>query len=149
MARLRGTFHAQLTQWAKKAEADADLLLRNVALEGYSILVRRSPVLTGAFRGNWFVSINDGHIEPSDEELVSKVPSGTPATGEELAKAITILAKAKFGDTVHITEDLAYAVKIERGYSKKAPSGVLRLSFLELKEKLTVLKQASKLAKAA
>lgn len=149
MARLRGSFSSQITQWAKNASADSDLLLRNVAIEGFSILLRRSPVLTGAFRGNWQVSVNNGHIAAADKELRSSAPNGAPAQSEELLRALAVLAKAKFGDTIHITEDLPYAIKLERGYSRKAPSGVLRLSFLELKERLTLLRQASKFSKAA
>ena len=69
-------------------------------------VIKRSPVLTGRFKGNWFTWIN----EEGDGALI-------PVT-----KSLQI------GQTLGFTNNLPYSLPLEFGSSDQAPSGMVRVS---------------------
>lgn len=144
-----GKFTAQFAKWTAKSNERADNFFKLVALEAFTILLRRSPVDTGAFRGNWRASVsNKGSLAAdttADINDRSNAVFGAVPTFEELARILSVVEKAKFGQIISLTENLKYALILERGRSKgMAPTGVLQLSFLELQAKLPALLEASK-----
>lgn len=88
----------------------------------------RSPVDTGAYRGNNQVSVNK---TDNSYDLNSKDPSGAGA----YAKAGAQIAKAKIGDVVYVQNCLPYSLRIENGWSQQAPQGVYSLAFQSLANK--------------
>lgn len=129
--RFRKNFAALL----KKAGDKADMVVRASALAVGSSIVQRSPVDTGRFKGNWQygnTSINFGSSSAADA-------SGASAIGR-IAQG---LPTWKAGQTIYITNSLPYAKRLEYGWSRQAPGGMVRLAVAEWKD--TVRRQAEAL----
>jgi len=111
------------SQWVTKTERKMDQAVRKIALEMFSRVILRSPVDTGRFRGNWQVAIGS-------------VPSGTldlnDASGTAtVSKATAATAGVQSGDVIYLVNNLPYAQRLEDGYSKQAPTGMVGLSVQE------------------
>lgn len=107
--------------------------LRKVIMTAFRTIVTTSPVDTGRFRLNWNTAI--GFVDTRTTEATQSTRLGAPPTGKELENASKGM-KAKLGQTVYISNDLDYADRLENGYSKQAPSGVLHRSVREVESRL-------------
>jgi hypothetical protein len=117
------TFSLQLDAFVKKAKADADTVVRQSTLSVLSSVVKRSPVDTGRFRGNWQTTIDS----PASGTVGQDDKSGSLAIGAGLAA----LAGVKAGETTWIVNNLPYAQRLENGYSTQAPAGMVKLTVNE------------------
>lgn len=122
-------FAQQVKKYREKAEDRMSALPRAVAFEFLACAVSRSPVDTGRFKANHQVTIN---MRPP-ASLLAYDKGGNKA----LAEGRRVLAGYKAGDTIFISNNLAYAMPLEYGHSKKqAPFGVYRVSAEEIAAKL-------------
>lgn len=103
-----------------KVLEDADDFSKKVAGEMLQQVVTRSPVDSGAFRGNHRVGVG------SVDTTADKSQTENNALQKGLA---TIQSGGGLGKIVHISNSLPYATKIEFGHSMQAPNGVYALSF--------------------
>lgn len=118
------SFSANITAWALKTMLSADVVIQKLTLDAITGIQNRSPVDEGRFRASHRISVNkvDSSVEPKD--FSGPAPD---LTSESLA--------VRFGDTVHITNSLAYAKPLEDGSSKQtnnAPDGIYGATFAEL-----------------
>lgn len=120
---MASLFEAQINQWITKAKGNIDLVVRKVALEMFSRVIQKSPVSTGRFKGNWQVAI--GNIPYGTLDLTD--PSGT-ATMSAVDAAVLGL---KAGDIIYLVNNLSYAERLEYGWSKQAPQGMVRTTIQE------------------
>lgn len=116
-------FTVDVSAWVEKAKGKADIVLRKSAIDLFSRVIRRSPVDTGRFRNNWNVSIG----APASGITLEVDPSGSAA----LVKINETVADAKMGDTIFLVNALPYSVRLENGWSKQAPAGMVGVSVLE------------------
>lgn len=117
-------FSLSVAEFAKKTNANVDLVVRKVAIEMLTRIVMRSPVLTGRFRANWNVSIG--------EERTVVAPSIVDPTGRAtILSGIALLSRFKGGTAAHITNGLPYGPRLEDGWSKQAPSGFVARTVVE------------------
>lgn len=98
------SFGGDVAKWRKSVLDDAEKAFRSVAMSIQKETARKTPVDTGRLRGNWMLGVNS----PNAEGL-----------------------SIKLGDVVYITNNLPYARRIEYGYSKQAPEGMLRRTIAE------------------
>ena len=130
-------FGVDLAAFAAKAKANADAVVRKVVLDIGAELVQMSPVgdasywlsppppgyTGGRFRGNW----QHGIATPPVGEIDAVDPSG----GATLAK-IAGNIPANSGGLVHyIMNNLPYAHRLEDGYSRQAPHGMVGLTVIK------------------
>jgi len=127
------TFALQLAAFAEKAGRNADLVIKKVSIDMLSKVVTRSPVDTGRFRGNWVLSV--GSPEISQKDVTDK--SGTSTISRESSK----LGTFKIGPSVYIMNSLPYAMRLENGYSKQAPGGMVKVTVTEFQ---SLVDQAAK-----
>ena len=99
---------------------DADDFSKKVAGEMLGQVVTRSPVDSGAYRGNHRVGVN------SVDTTADKSQTENTAIQRGVA---TIQAGGGIGKIVYISNSLPYATKIEFGHSMQAPNSVYALSF--------------------
>lgn len=117
------TFSLDIRAWCDKAKERADLVVRKVALDVGSRVVLRSPVDTGRFRANWQYGVG---------APVLKTTETVDASGTEtIARIGTLAATARLGDVIYLSNSLPYALRLEAGYSKQAPAGMVGLTVLE------------------
>ena len=109
-----------------KCLKDADNLTKKITGDMLQQVIVRSPVSTGAFRGNHRVGI--GKVDPTS--------SINDTENNALSKGIaTISSGGGLGKIVYISNSLPYSLKLENGYSGQAPMGVYSLSFLSIVSK--------------
>jgi hypothetical protein len=114
-------------------EKDSNDQLKKVTLAAFAGVVKRSPVDTGRFRGNW-----NGAKETPDLSTVDagqNTQQGGAITQRESAN-LTPALQAKIGEDVYITNNLDYAQRLENGWSAQAPGGVLHITAREIQSKL-------------
>ena len=99
------------------------LAQRRLALGFLSAIIRTSPVDTGRFRGNWHVSIN--RIRNLPVKRIDKDGSSTLALG------IGKMAKIPDYSIVYVSNNVDYALDLNRGKSKQAPPGFVELALRE------------------
>jgi hypothetical protein len=92
-------------------------------------LKMKSPVLSGRLRASWTIGI--GQLDTSVAPEVP--PAGSIATPEPRIPAITL------GSTIYHGNSLPYARRIEYGYSKKAPAGMVRVTAAEIPSIISAL----------
>lgn len=133
----QSTFSASINAWIEKTKADADKIVRYALLTLDTRLVQRSPVgdakfwthpapkgySGGAFRGAWAISI--GVPASGVTGIIDKDGAAT------LAAHAGIISQAKAGEVQYLTNGLPYAKRIEEGWSRQAPYGLVALTVVE------------------
>lgn len=122
------TFKANFSKLLQKAGDKADLVVRKTALELQSMMIERSPVKSGRFRGNWQAGTGTVNTDTSAEP-----------NSDAQVRTQSVLQGWKPGQTIFLTNSMSYSSSLERGHSKQAPYGMVRL---------TIQNYASALAKA-
>ena len=114
-------FESEMKKFVAKTKRKETQLIRAFCLELFGDVVRRSPVLSGRFRGNWQPAIGSapsGVIDVEDK-------SGD-ATKAKIGQSVAV---AKAGDKVFLANNLPYAQRLEDGWSStQAPGGMVRLA---------------------
>lgn len=112
-------FRADLRKFAKAIDASVEQVMRIIVLEAFARIVMRSPVDTGRFRSSWTIqeSFPNTVVKPD-----AKYPPPSPPSFA-LSGPFTI---------VWINNSLPYAERLEFGYSKQAPAGMVRLTAAEM-----------------
>lgn len=111
-------FADQVKAFAEKAKAKQTLALRKIALDMFSEVILKSPVDTGRFRGNWQVAI--GSVPQGTLEVEDKTGTVT------INKADAVVQGLVAGQVIYLVNNLPYANRLEDGYSKQAPTGMVR-----------------------
>jgi len=131
-------FGEQIREFARKADAKADVFTRKVVFDIGTSLVLKSPVgdpkywkrkpppgyVGGRFRANWQYgqnSINRMTTEQKDK-------SGGPTINRIVGR----LPEKMIGSTHNLTNSLPYAIPLENGWSwRQAPNGMVQVTILE------------------
>jgi len=133
------SFGLELDRFASKTKGKADLLVRKVVFDVSRALVEKSPVgdasywqrpppagyVGGRFRANW----QYGVASPNRETSQNIDASGEGTIGSIVGKVGSDAA----GKVHYITNSLHYAKRLEDGYSRQAPQGMVRLTVLEFR----------------
>lgn len=112
---MMAEFHIQESDVKKKVIEIADYAVDQV--------IARSPVLSGRFKANWNSSI--GVADPHTTLEVD--PNGARTTKRMKRKIAEYKNFANY-PPIYLTEGLPYALRLENGYSKQAPSGIVAVT---------------------
>ena len=116
-------------------------VVRGTVIGMFTRIVKRSPVDTGRFRGNWQITVN----APSRTQKntvdnsgpAQATPSSNPAGSVTAVEGAFYVSKQEFPQFgYYITNNLPYAERLEYGWSGQAPSGMIRLSLAEFEQVL-------------
>lgn len=122
-------FAADLAKLCAKAGDKAELVVRKVALDMGGTLIDMSPVDTGRFKNNWVTSVG--------YKSVAAVGSAKGGGDGSVYMLKDVVGRWKIGDkSIFITNNLPYAQKLEYGYSKQAPNGMVRITVQRFEEAL-------------
>ena len=130
----RGSFEDQLRAFQVKTNRKLTQVGRKVALELFKRVIYKTPVDKGRARANWQVTIGttaSGTVEIDDRN-----------GGATMSKATAASAGFKAGDTIYLTNNLPYIMKLEEGgypdgpktvggFSRQAPAGMVGLTVQE------------------
>lgn len=115
------SFTVNLQQLTERTKKRTDQVVQKITMELFRSVIVKTPVDTGRARGNWQCS-------------VGALPAGVKqdATDSTGAQAISAAAekvnKTPAGNIVYLANNLPYIRRLEYGYSKQAPGGMVRVS---------------------
>jgi hypothetical protein len=118
------SFNAGVLAFAQGNERTFRTIRNKVGLQGLAGLTLKTPVLTGRARANWQVSEGD----PAQGDVENVDPTG----GETISDGNGKIARAATYGVLYITNNLPYIERLENGWSRQAPGGMLELTFQEL-----------------
>jgi len=121
--RFRQRIHQRVTV-AKNKHAE---VYRRLFLDIDNRLTAKSPVDTGRFKNNW--NWSSGAIDFSTNDSKSGSAFGTPG-GNNLPEIAGLRIN---GQMVYVTNSLPYSKRLEDGWSKQAPAGMISVTIVELK----------------
>jgi hypothetical protein len=122
------SFTLDLSRFASKTKVNADLIVKKIALEAFSGIILKTPVDTGRARANWTYAV--GNYSDATSENVDR------AGGSTIAKVSNGLMATRInGQMLYLTNSLPYIDRLEHGYSKQAPAGMVKLTLLEITSK--------------
>lgn len=118
----------------------------SIAYEAFRSIMERSPVgnpslwkgpapfgyVGGQFRGNWQLTLN----QTTETKLNRIDPQGTVT----LQAGDRALGGLKPFDTVHIQNNLPYAVRLEEGWSSQSPQGMVALTIADIRNAIVEVK---------
>jgi hypothetical protein len=119
-----GSFSQTLASFAADTPKQADQIYRKIVLGLGSLIVYGSPVDTGRFRANWQFGVDKA---PSGD-LTKTDKSGAATIGG----FATALPANPTQHVLYLANNLPYARRLEYGWSKQAPGGMVRVSMLKV-----------------
>ncbi len=94
-----------------------------VAMYALGSLVMKTPVDKGQARGGWTAGIESPVPSPDRED-----PTGQTAIAEGQA----VIAGAKFGEKIVLSNNVPYIGPLNDGHSKQAPNGMVEGTMAEI-----------------
>lgn len=120
------SFTSEVSDFSDEALVKLDLLVRKVSLDVGMEVVRRSPVDSGRFRGNWQPSI--GTALTGELEVLDPQPLGSNPGSVVMSKLMSTSSSMAVGLTFFFVNNLDYAEDLEYGKSMQAPQGMVTLT---------------------
>ncbi len=141
------TFKADLTKWVQKAKGKQDAVVRKIVIDlGKSIIIKnpvgdanywKSPppegYVGGRSRANWMYGNN---VMPS-----GAIDNIDPSGSKTIAKLVAQVSSTPTASVHWIANSLPYIRRLEEGWSRQAPQGMVRLTIEEFQQ--TVRKAAN------
>jgi hypothetical protein len=116
------SFEREMRAAELKITQASEKTVRATALQLFTQVIERTPVDTGAARGNWRTAINQAPIG-----TVERTGSGPALSEVNLAAARFTLA-----DTIYLANNLPYIERLESGdWSRQAPQGMVAVTVNE------------------
>lgn len=122
-------FTLQLNKEIADTEEKIEDAIALIALDSLRGVVMKSPVDTGRFRGNWIVSKNAANTTFS--QVTDKNGGQTITKGSGVIDTFKMNADSR----IIIQNNLPYANRLENGWSKQAPNGMVALTVVEMQRK--------------
>ncbi|WP_178124490.1 HK97 gp10 family phage protein [Spartinivicinus ruber] len=116
------SFSSDLGRFSVESLQAVERIIRAIKLELFSGVILDTPVDTGRARGNWQTST--GYPKTSTVERF-----GANASLNEMRNNLGGL-----DGTTYLTNNLPYIERLEFGYSRQAPSGMLRKNFARINQ---------------
>lgn len=121
-----GQFTLDLTRIVNKYKARMDVVVQKVTLDIFSSIIFKSPVDTGRFRGGWIATV--GNYSRDLTDILDR--NGSIA----FANMSGLVSRTAAGNVVYMVNNLPYSIRLEYGYSKQAPLGMVRTTITEFQD---------------
>lgn len=113
-------FTLDVAAFVEKAKKNPETVVRAVSLKLFSAIIKSSPVDTGRFRNNW---------QTTGQAPATGLIAGVDPTGNKAVNsAATFITNSPVWNTFTLTNNLPYAERLEYGWSKQAPIGMVRVN---------------------
>jgi hypothetical protein len=158
MAKTNQDFTINVSAFVKKAKLAPNVVLRKIALDLFRAVVLRTPVDTGMLRSNWQVGLGtmpSGTIGAPDKngarvlrEITDQTSRAEWGTSVFLVNNLPYASVVEYGSfpnppkrgtyvpsgkTKYGITGPGWVKRSENGFSKQAPSGMVRVSLAETK----------------
>lgn len=140
---MDGQFSLQIQKFIEKAGARADAVVGEVVTNLAATVDYRSPVgdasywkspppkgyVGGRFRANWNMSI--GAPDLSTTERTDRSPKSPDRGGARTGEIIAVIPEQAAGNVYYLANGLPYAQRLEDGWSRQAPNGIVSRTVVE------------------
>lgn len=131
-------FNSALDKFEEDVAVEHANVSAAVAIRLFAKIVSRTPYATGQARSSWQIAIGSPNTNTNVRGKYPQYADAAAAYALATAEAVEKLAGYKysllgFKPAIWITNRLRYIPFLERGTSKKAPQGMVRLSVEEVK----------------
>ena len=112
-------FTLQLNKEILETDEKIDIALQKIGVDALKNVVKKSPVDTGRFRGNWQTTISgttSNTLKRTDRVGNATINAGTTKI---------VRFDYKKNKRIFIQNNLPYANRLENGWSKQAPKGMV------------------------
>lgn len=109
------SFESDLQRFTQRSTARADTVIKRIVLGIAGEVIRKSPVDTGRFKGNW--QYGAGNAPTGDVEIYDEDGRGT------VAHIASQIPTHPAGEVHYIVNNLPYAKALEDGHSTQSPPG--------------------------
>lgn len=116
-------FMRAIDKFIAKANGNVDQVIRQTVVLTAQGLVQRTPVDTGRARANWILGV--GNIDLTTSNRTDK------GGGSTVSRVAAEVASAR-GRVFYITNALPYIQRLEDGWSKQAPAGMVSVTLAAL-----------------
>lgn len=126
MARPR-SFAKRMRAFAKDIPRQQNEIKKELAIESVLQVVPDTPVLSGQARSNWTASLGS----PNNSFIL--FGPFTTAGDNAVNRARAVIAGAKPGQDIYLTNNLPYIERLNNGYSKQAPAMFFEIAIARAK----------------
>ncbi len=112
-------FTLQLNKEILDTDEKINIVLQKIGVDALKNVVKKSPVDTGGFRGNWQTTIGT----PTSTTVQSVDKSGASTINAGVRKVTKFDYKKH--KVIFIQNNLPYANRLENGWSRQAPKGMV------------------------
>lgn len=122
------SFALDVSKFVEKAKKNPEKVMRQVSIKLFSAIIKATPVDTGRARNNWFASGST----LSQETTTYGAPQGTATiqrvTAATIQRVTAAINTATDWREFTLTNNLPYIQRLEYGWSKQAPAGMVRVN---------------------
>ena len=120
---MNATWTIPIDKCISNLEQQRAMVVKKIAFDLFRKVILKTPVLTGRARSNWLVSVSTPRSDTTDE---------TDKTGmQTLSEVQGVIANWEADSDIYLSNNLPYIYGLERGRSKKAPRGMVKISVTE------------------
>lgn len=127
-----GSFALDVGKFARKYEANMEVIGKKLLFEISGSLVAMSPVDTGRFRANWQFGVGSapgGNLYEMPTKGEPRGEQNFPDDGATTGRLQSQISDSKMLGNVHyLANNLPYAQRLEDGWSKQAPAGMVKIT---------------------
>ena len=116
------SFELQIKEFENMTAEKSELLFKKVCFDLSNSIIMDTAVDKGTARGNWQPDINS--IQNDVLEIEDKSGNAT------VAKVASKTNNLKLGQYFTLTNNLPYILRLEYGWSKKSPQGMLGINVM-------------------
>ena len=132
---MMGKFAADINAFNKASLDKCDLVTRMIALEVFRRVILKTPVDTGRARGNWMctIAVPAEAIAQGEDWFKGQTIGDFDKSGRETIQAAAdeVMAWNPREVAVFLTNNLPYIERLENGWSKQAPAGMVAITIAE------------------
>lgn len=127
------SFATQMKAFENLTTDKAEKVFRKTCFEISNSVISLTAVDSGRAKNNWFPDIN---------KFSNNITEDTDKTGKQpLSNVYTETQSLKLGNTFTLSNNLPYIVRLEYGWSKKSPQGMVGITLQKFD---TILKNVNK-----
>lgn len=120
------SFELQMKEFENMTAEKSELLFKKVCFDLSNSIIMDTAVDKGTARGNWQPDINS--IQNDALEIEDKSGNAT------VAKVASQTNNLKLGQFFTLTNNLPYILRLEYGWSKKSPQGMLGINVMRFQQ---------------
>jgi hypothetical protein len=121
---MAGSFALDISKFINKTHSNVDLVTRRIVTDVMRSVVKKSPVDTGRFKGNW--QYGAGEMPTGQLDIYDKSGSDT------LTHLMGKVPQQAAGKLHYLVNNLPYSIRLENGYSSQCPpNGMVGLTISE------------------